>query len=126
MCALRTSATNNAQIYNITSRPDNITLTLPDLKLSHAISTEHVWNAFFTYALLREHEERSIPLELVHNTVNHMERLRPALQARNAYMAGPGQEEWSHACNLCCWVHENDDGNLGAPVIQTYHHCHVY
>jgi hypothetical protein len=25
-------------------------------------------------------------------------------------MTGPGQDEWNHACDLCCWVEIGDDG----------------
>lgn len=109
----RTSATNNAELYNSTSRPEEITKEFPaNLNLRHQLSTEYAWEAFFTYALLCEHEEAGSTLELAHNAPSHMERLRPALQARNQQMAGPGQEEWSHACNLCCWVNEDEDGQI--------------
>ena len=28
-------------------------------------------------------------------------------------MAGPGQEEWNHGCDLCCWFETNGEGKRG-------------
>jgi hypothetical protein len=56
--------------------------------------------------------ERNAVLELDHNATSQAHRLRPALEARNRQMVGPGQEEWNHACDLCCWVFVDEDGNL--------------
>jgi hypothetical protein len=48
-------------------------------------------------------------LEVAHNAESQAARLRPALQARNMKMAGPGQEAWNHACELCCWVFKDEN-----------------
>ncbi|PPQ87549.1 hypothetical protein CVT26_010640, partial [Gymnopilus dilepis] len=40
------------------------------------------------------------------------DRLQPVLQARNARMEGFGQEEYTHACDLCYIVFLDDEGNL--------------
>ena len=91
---------------------EDISAYLPaNWSLSLQIDVENVWNAFFTYALLLDHAERRATLNLAHQSESHMKRLLPALQARNSRMAGPGQEAWNHACNLCCHIFENEDGN---------------
>ncbi|KAL1937345.1 hypothetical protein VTO73DRAFT_13806 [Trametes versicolor] len=110
-----TSATNCAKFYNLSMAKAEIDVLLPaEWKLTRSLTTEHVWDAFFTYSLLLDHHERGTILQLAHNATSHTERLRPALQARNALMVGPGQEQWSHACDLCCWVERNQDGQLSA------------
>ncbi|KAI0689723.1 hypothetical protein C8T65DRAFT_746069 [Cerioporus squamosus] len=110
-----TSATNAAEIYNLAERPDELVAELNlDSKLSKHLTTIQAWDAFFTHSLLLHHQEHGTTLELDHNAPSHAERLRPALQARNLMMVGPGQEEWSHACDLCCWVHENEEGETVA------------
>ncbi|OJT04033.1 hypothetical protein TRAPUB_5269 [Trametes pubescens] len=110
-----TSATNCAKFYNLSMAKAEIDALLPaEWKLTRALTTEHVWDAFFTYSLLLDHHERGTILQLAHNTTSHTERLRPALQARNALMVGPGQEQWSHACDLCCWVEQDKDGHMSS------------
>ncbi|KAI1791108.1 hypothetical protein LXA43DRAFT_889807, partial [Ganoderma leucocontextum] len=106
-----TSATNCAQFYNLSCGKEDLSEYLPyDWKVSHELNPELVWDAIFSYSLLLDHHERREALELPHNAPSQAERLRPAIQARNIRMEGPGQEHWSHACNLCCWVHTDDDG----------------
>jgi hypothetical protein len=65
---------------------------------------------FFLHSLLLDHEEHNVALVLQHDALFQSERLRPTLQAHNWQMVGPGQENWSHACDLCCWVHVDPDG----------------
>ncbi|KAH9829320.1 uncharacterized protein C8Q71DRAFT_718407 [Rhodofomes roseus] len=76
------------------------------------MTVEYVWDAFFLYSILQDHEERGTFLELEHDVTRQSDRLRPALDARNRLMAGPGQEQWSHACDLCCSLSENDEGRV--------------
>lgn len=73
------------------------------------IDTKDVWNGFFIHSLLLEHTEQQTNLVLQHNARSQAERLKPQLEARNARMAGPGQEQWSHACDSCCWVFVGED-----------------
>lgn len=56
--------------------------------------------------------ERNSILELQHNASSQAERLRPHLRSRNMRMVGPGQEQWNHVCDLCCWIEEDDDGSF--------------
>lgn len=105
----RTSATNCARIYNDGLANNSITPLLPAVhSKTLVLDVETVWNSLLLHWLLLDAEERGIPLELNHQAHSQAERLRPALRARNQRMAGPGQEEWNHACNLCCWITEND------------------
>jgi hypothetical protein len=73
------------------------------------MDVDDVWNGFFLYSLLLDHAEHNSILELDHNAPSQMRRLRPALQARTRRMRGTGQEEWSHACELCSWVYTDKD-----------------
>lgn len=66
------------------------------------LTTETVWDSFFLNALLLDSKQRGDTLELQHNVQNHATRLRPAIEARNERMVGPGQELWNHACEGCC------------------------
>lgn len=70
-----------------------------------------VLNGFFIYSLLLDHAEQKSVLCLDHNSPSHRHRLKPALQARNARMEGFGQEEYTHACNLCYIVFLDDNGD---------------
>jgi hypothetical protein len=79
-------------------------------QISLDLDVEDVWNGFFFHSLLLDHIERGVVLELDHNAPSQAARLHPALQARNERMAGPGQEEWNHACDDCCWVFRDGDG----------------
>ncbi|EPQ50066.1 hypothetical protein GLOTRDRAFT_108722 [Gloeophyllum trabeum ATCC 11539] len=110
-----TSATNCAKLYNLALGNPSITPLLPsDWPIKFALDAERVWEAFFLYSLLLDHHEHGELLILPHNSSSQFERLRPAIQARNKQMAGPGQPEWNHACNLCCWVSQDEDGNMTA------------
>lgn len=81
-----------------------------DWPTSLELDVEDVWNGFYIHALILEHRECGSTLELTHNAESQAARLKPALQARNKKMAGPGQEAWNHACDLCCWVFTDADG----------------
>lgn len=107
----RTSATNCARIYNEGLTNDTIDAFLPaDWQTSLKIDVEDIWNGFFIHALLINHRERGIILELDHQAKSQALRLQPALQACNRRMAGTGQEAWNHACDCCCYIHAGDDG----------------
>lgn len=72
------------------------------------IDTKDVWNAFFLHSLLLDHDEQRTTMVIEHNASSQADRLKPQLQSRNARMSGPGQEQWNHACDMCCWVYEED------------------
>jgi hypothetical protein len=107
----RTSATNCARIYNIGFENKDIRQELPAVwSLRLHMMIDDVWNGFFIHSLLLDHQERGSILVLDHHAPSQMKRLQPALQARTARMRGTGQENWNHACDLCCWVFTDDDG----------------
>ncbi|KAF4614627.1 hypothetical protein D9613_003186 [Agrocybe pediades] len=119
------SAQNCARIYNMSlSSPLSAQLNnelafgpvkMPDVpeqrhwQTSLELQDEHVLNGFFIYSLLLEKAERGQILSLGHK-LNHRDRLQPALQERNQSMEGPGQEAYTHACDLCYVVYEGGDG----------------
>ncbi|KAG6848137.1 hypothetical protein H0H93_003062 [Arthromyces matolae] len=106
-----TSATHCATVYNTGLQNQSVRAALPpSWPTSLELDVDDVWNAFFLYALIEDHGDSSTVLELVHNASSQALRLQPALQDRNRKMAGPGQEAWNHACDLCCWVFTDEMG----------------
>ncbi|KAJ7716995.1 hypothetical protein B0H16DRAFT_1612272 [Mycena metata] len=59
-----------------------------------------VWDSFFLHALLRDLSKRDLTLSVPHNGFN-TDRLNTALEMRNTWMVGTGQELWAHACTGC-------------------------
>ncbi|PPQ67448.1 hypothetical protein CVT26_007242 [Gymnopilus dilepis] len=76
------------------------------------IRDEHVLNGFFLYSLLLDKAERGTRLWLVHDESSQRDRLKAALAERNKLMEGIGQENYTHACDLCFIVEENEAGEL--------------
>ncbi|RDB27256.1 hypothetical protein Hypma_004511 [Hypsizygus marmoreus] len=107
------SATNAARIYNVESGDIHLRLA-QEWPLQLMLDSEHVWDGFFLFALLRENVEHETVLQLAHDAPDQAERLRPALEDRNAAMVGPGQELWNHACELCCEIRRHADGGSQA------------
>ncbi|KAJ7511947.1 hypothetical protein B0H11DRAFT_1700190, partial [Mycena galericulata] len=106
-----TSATNCARTYNSGLSNQSIRSALPPTwPTSLELDVEDVWNSFFLYALLLDHQVRGKILKLSNTAPSQSERLRPALHERNLRMAGTGQPAWNHACNLCCAIHTDEDG----------------
>ena len=75
------------------------------------LDVQDIWDGLFLYWLLQDCQEQEEILELPHDMPSQTKRLQPALQARNRHMVGPGQEEWNHACDLCCWINSLSDGS---------------
>ncbi|KAF8967356.1 hypothetical protein BDZ97DRAFT_1916953 [Flammula alnicola] len=107
-----TSAGNCARIYNDGLALKSLSPSLPALfSKSHvSLDVEDVWDGVSLHWLLEDAEERDEVLELVQDAPSQAKRLQPALHARNLRMAGPGQEAWSHACDLCCWIETRPNG----------------
>ncbi|KAF8158569.1 hypothetical protein B0H34DRAFT_656485 [Crassisporium funariophilum] len=80
--------------------------TLPDLQ------DKDILNGFFLYSLLLDHAELGTVLHLEHNAPSHKDRLKPALEEQNKRMEGIGQEEYTHACDLCFIVFVDEQGQL--------------
>ncbi|KAI0054519.1 hypothetical protein BV25DRAFT_1922614 [Artomyces pyxidatus] len=100
------SASNNARIYEL--EHGTVDTRFPaHWPTSHILTVELVWDCFFLYGLLRDCEENATVLVL-DNAADQADRLRPALEARTMAMAGPGQELWNHACDLCCAMEERE------------------
>jgi len=85
---------------------------------SFKLDTEDVWNSLFLYWLINDvFEQEGEVLQLPHNEKSQARRLKPALHARNLRMVGPGQEQWSHVCDLCCWIDMLPDGKTFSMLI---------
>lgn len=85
----------------------------PQWQTSFSLRQEDVLNGFFLYSLLLDKAERNTLLILSHDGRSQKLRLEPALAERNALMEGIGQESYTHACNLCCIMFEDEDNRVG-------------
>jgi len=103
----RVSATNSSRIYNLSFSgiEEHIRDKWP---LNFKLMCDHVWDAFFIYALLLDANERNVPLDLDHNAPDNAQHLCAALDAHNKRIVGPGQEFWNDACDLCCEITERN------------------
>ncbi|PPQ64861.1 hypothetical protein CVT26_002579 [Gymnopilus dilepis] len=77
---------------------------------SYELQDADVLNGFFLFSLLLDHAELGHALHLDHNAPSQKIRLKPALKERNVRMEGYGQEEYTHACDLCYIVSKDADG----------------
>lgn len=108
----RVSGQNNAKIYQEQhwKAEAEFPLVWPILP---RLDGPTVSDAFFLFALLRDHDEHGTLLVLQNDT-NHSIRLDGALRQRNMAMVGPGQEQWNHICDRCC-AQKVDGGVLCKP-----------
>ncbi|EIN11940.1 hypothetical protein PUNSTDRAFT_62687, partial [Punctularia strigosozonata HHB-11173 SS5] len=108
-----TSATNCARVYNATMAQEIELLNsflLDDRSFTIELDTERVLASFLLYSLSNDFEDRNDILELPQNITGTLERLQCAIRERNVRMAGPGQEHWTHLCDICSWHTTNEDG----------------
>ncbi|KAJ6475036.1 hypothetical protein C8R47DRAFT_1293375, partial [Mycena vitilis] len=104
MALAHCSAQSIARIYNMALSPP--TTPIPNSsRLSHELSEVLVLDAFFLHALLRHKNSRQQSLVLPHGGLQKV-RFIQAMDERNYFMAGTGQEMWPHACNGCMrkWI----------------------
>lgn len=108
----RTSATNCARIYNDGLSLKTISPSLPAVYTKTLnLDTEDVWNGVLLYWLLEDyHKQGEKVLELPHNASTQAKRLHSAMAERTKRLAGPGREDWNHACDLCCAIDVDEDG----------------
>lgn len=110
----RTSGTNCARIYNDGLALKSLSPSLPPAhSKSLILDVGDVWDSLCLHWLLKDCEERGRVLEVPHDALTQRKCLQPAMVARNNHMAGPGQEEWNHACDLCCWFETDEAGKRG-------------
>ncbi|EIW54821.1 uncharacterized protein TRAVEDRAFT_39313 [Trametes versicolor FP-101664 SS1] len=62
-------------------------------------------------------------LEVPNDSSTQFDRLLPAIQRRNIAMVGPGQPEWNHACDLCCYITADSDNQPVTDGISIGHPC---
>ncbi|KAJ6542571.1 hypothetical protein B0H19DRAFT_1170950 [Mycena capillaripes] len=104
MALAHCSAQSIAKIYNMALSPP--TTEIPNSsRLSHELSEVLVLDAFFLHALLRHKTTRQELLVLPHGGLQKF-RFIQVMDERNLFMAGTGQEMWSHACDGCMkkWI----------------------
>nr|GAT59356.1 predicted protein [Mycena chlorophos] len=113
MATAWTSSTNCARIYHEGLTNTAVSRLLPpDWRFGFELDVKLVSNAFYLHALLLHHKRHGTVLKLRHQAPSPAERLRPALEARNLQMVGTGQDAWNHACTVCCWFQEQEDGSM--------------
>ncbi|KAJ6570314.1 hypothetical protein B0H10DRAFT_2354309 [Mycena sp. CBHHK59/15] len=121
------SATNCARIYNASISKSYLESALPvDWQTTFQMDVDNVWNTFYTYSLCLDYHQRQETMELPHSASSQAERLRALLEGCNSRMAGTGQEEWNHACDLCCYIYldpESSDDNPRYHGITIGHPC---
>ncbi|KAI0725026.1 hypothetical protein C8Q72DRAFT_786297 [Fomitopsis betulina] len=103
------SATNNARIYN--EEHGDVSSRFPSgWPTTGRMTCPMVWDAFFIHSLLEEYSEMHRHLVLDNNQ-HQATCLSNAIRRhkRNISAIGTGQEEWSHACDLCCVVEVQDN-----------------
>ncbi|KZT62745.1 hypothetical protein CALCODRAFT_425601, partial [Calocera cornea HHB12733] len=77
-----------------------------------SLRNEYIWDTFYLDALLQHHDEQHTTLVLLEHIPGNgriqKDRLTHALEERNRFMEGTGQEYYAHACDGCVRVTEND------------------
>jgi hypothetical protein len=118
------SAENIARIYNLAL--GSTATTIPNSsRLNHDLHGDLVLDSFFLHALLRHWEVQRGILSLPHHGLQR-HRFDNALNQRNYFMAGTGQEMWAHACSRCMKLYIGDDGNSCERDINTlFHHTRL-
>ncbi|KAL1937523.1 hypothetical protein VTO73DRAFT_13109 [Trametes versicolor] len=103
------SAQNNPQAYG---RATGSRLSKADWPYALEMHGDLAMNGFLLYSLLLDKAEHGTCLELPHDCPTQRDRLAVVLAERNKVMEGIGQEEWTHACDLCFKVKEAPDGSF--------------
>ncbi|KZO89741.1 hypothetical protein CALVIDRAFT_491440, partial [Calocera viscosa TUFC12733] len=98
----QSSMAASARIYNTTLASPSSHARIPLLR------SEDITIAFNLYSLLLHHNEQHTRLRVPESAPNEIDRLAVAMQDRNRFMAGTGQEQWAHACDLCRKFFERD------------------
>lgn len=101
--------TNNAAAFATTRTEESCEL---NWQSSLHLRADDVLNGFFLYSLLLDKTEHGWVLVLAHDKRDQAVRLRAALEERNQQLEGIGQENYAHACQLCCHVLEDSDHQL--------------
>ncbi|KIJ30648.1 hypothetical protein M422DRAFT_186877 [Sphaerobolus stellatus SS14] len=109
------SSTNCARIYNVVFDVLRAKIELPfGWNFTLKFDTDIVSDAFYLYSLLQDYEHHSTMLVLPRCAPSNTARMRGALEERNKRVAGTGQPEWNHTCDLSMKVSVSEDGSLGA------------
>ncbi|KAJ7034009.1 hypothetical protein C8F04DRAFT_956939, partial [Mycena alexandri] len=82
------------------SRIYNAALRTQTAESESLLQPTTVWDSFFLHALLRDFTKRDFALSVPHHGSN-TDRLNMALEMRNTWMVGTGQDLWAHACTKC-------------------------
>ena len=76
------------------------------------LTTEHVWDAFVVYSLLRDCDRRQQLLRVPH-TGDQRNRFTSAMQERNHRIQVYGQPSLSHYCDGCTRFYDRRDAGEG-------------
>jgi len=75
------------------------------------LTTDHVWDAFVIWSLLRQHEKKDKIIVAPHHG-DQKDRFRALMEERNKEVIECGQEEISHYCDKCMRVWTDEKGNF--------------
>ncbi|KZP00080.1 hypothetical protein CALVIDRAFT_476434, partial [Calocera viscosa TUFC12733] len=107
------SMTATSRVYNSTLSAE----TSSGWQAPH-LQPKDIANAFDLYSLLLHHHEQQTRLRLPDSAPTEVDRLATAMQDRNHFMAGTGQEQWAHACELCrkYFLHNGQEYTLSCAI----------
>ncbi|KIK91955.1 hypothetical protein PAXRUDRAFT_148350 [Paxillus rubicundulus Ve08.2h10] len=95
------SATNCARLYDIAQshhQHGNMAWQFDSM-----LMTEQVWDSFTLLALLDDHNQFNLPLQVPHNS-DQKDHFRQAMCTHTERIITHGQEELPHACDSCVWI----------------------
>ncbi|KAF8315244.1 hypothetical protein DL93DRAFT_2148981 [Clavulina sp. PMI_390] len=106
------AASNCATTYNmaIAQSPHHQAARWP---FEYSIQPNHIWNSFYLFSLLSDFEEREDrPILILPNSGEQDERLKAAVEERNAHIVTNGTEFWDHACQGCCLLRLDEKSGI--------------
>lgn len=108
LTSFRTSASNCAQLYNISLAEPAWRKANPiDWPFVFKIQSWHVWDAFVILSLLEYNQANNLPCLNVPHGGSQRSRFAKAMQERNAHIRALGQQEVTHRCNRCTRYYDN-------------------
>jgi len=106
------SATNCARSYDMAlSQRQTDDILEGGWQFGMQLTTDHVWDAFVIFTLLKDHSKRNICLQVPHTGLQK-DRFTAIMEEWNEHIIHFGQEEVPHFCNKCMRVVAQLDGTF--------------
>ena len=111
---LRFSATNTAQLYDLTLS-ENLTY-LDGWSLGGQLTTKHIWDGFSVVSLVDDHKTQGTLLHIPH-TGSQSDHFKTAMEERNKWIIMEGQPNAvCHTCKKCMCIYKREDGEFSKIV----------